>query len=286
MTSRRESGGGWEALAEQLSGTLRRHRHWFVLTGAGVSTDSGIPAYRDARGAWQHKQPIQYADFVGNPTVRQRYWARSAVGFARVEQARPNAAHRALARFQELGWAPLLVTQNVDGLHQKAGASRVIDLHGRLDVVQCLDCSFELTRTELQVQLLAENPWLRGVTGPATTPDGDAELEEGYGDLQVPDCPRCAGVLKPGVVFFGEAVPASRRAAALAGLESAEAVLVVGSSLMVFSGLRFVRRAAAARKPIVIVNQGVTRADALASAKLEGPCGPLLAAAIADLPES
>lgn len=271
-----------QSAALELAAELGRHQRWFVLTGAGVSTDSGIPAYRDARGAWQHKPPIQYAEFVGSEAVRQRYWARSFVGYERIERARPNGAHIALARLQELGRAPVIVTQNVDGLHQKAGAGSVIDLHGRLAHVECLSCNRTTSRAALQTRLSEDNPALSGAVAGAITPDGDADIGDSTCRLlTVPNCLACGGVLKPAVVFFGESVPAERTAGGYDALDAADAVLVVGSSLQVFSGHRFVRRAAANGKPIVVVNRGVTRADPLARLKLDGSCAALLEAAVA-----
>ncbi len=268
--------------AIELAAELGRRARWFVLTGAGVSTDSGIPAYRDALGAWQHKPPIQYADFVGSEAVRQRYWARSFVGYERIERARPNGAHLALARLQSLGLAPTIVTQNVDGLHQKAGSSSVIDLHGRLAQVECLACGSSSPRAALQARLSRDNPELESAVASAITPDGDADVDvETCRRLRVPDCSSCGGILKPAVVFFGESVPAQRTASGYDALDAADAVLVVGSSLQVFSGHRFVRRAAANGKPIVVVNRGVTRADTVAHLKLDGSCASLLEGALA-----
>jgi NAD-dependent SIR2 family protein deacetylase len=255
-----------------------------VLTGAGVSTQSGIPAYRDEHGAWKHKAPIQFRDFVDSEALRRRYWARSFVGFERVQRAEPNGAHRALARFERLGLAQLLVTQNVDGLHQKAGSEAVVDLHGQLAEVECLACQARCSRAEIQDRLLAHNPWLAAVSSAYATPDGDAELAAGSDEaLLVPSCTRCGGVLKPAVVFFGENVPKARVDRAYQALAGSDALLVVGSSLMVFSGYRFARRAAELGKPVVVLNQGLTRADALAALKLEGECGALLDAAVAQL---
>lgn len=266
---------------------LQRHGRWFVLTGAGCSTESGIPAYRDAHGAWQHKAPIQLRDFVANEAVRRRYWARSFVGYGRICGALPNAAHLALARFQRLGLLHVLVTQNVDGLHQKAGSERVIDLHGQLATVHCLSCSSSIERDVLQAQLRELNPSLAELTSNATAPDGDVQLDDDIcRDLEVPSCQRCGGVLKPGVVFFGETVPPQRIADAYQALAESDALLVVGSSLMVFSGYRFVHRAAEAGKPVVVINRGVTRADPLARLKLEGSCGTLLEGAITSLESS
>jgi NAD-dependent SIR2 family protein deacetylase len=256
---------------------LERHPRWFVLTGAGCSTESGIPAYRDENGIWRHKAPIQFRDFVNSAAVRQRYWARSFAGFARVQQAVPNDAHHALARLEALDRVGMLVTQNVDRLHQKAGSRSVIDLHGQLAMVTCLGCRAQLDREAWQDELARHNPWLSARASPAAAPDGDADLKaEDYSGVHVPACSQCGGVLKPAVVFYGETVPPERVSAAYSALSLADAVLVVGSSLSVFSGYRFVRRAASLNKPIVIVNSGATRADRFAELTLPGPCAALL----------
>ena len=271
----------------ELCERLQRHASWFVLTGAGCSTESGIPAYRDETGAWRHKAPIQLGEFLHDERVRRRYWARSFLGFQRVQQALPNAAHRALAQLEQLGRVQLLVTQNVDRLHQKAGSRNVIDLHGQLARVACLGCSTQFERTQMQAWLREQNPELSGEPrepdrGGARgyAPDGDADLEADAASVRIPSCPRCGGLLKPAVVFFGETVPPERVRTSYAALEQAEAVLVVGSSLAVFSGYRFVRRAAERGKPIVVANNGTTRGDRFAALKLGGSCGALLAGAV------
>ncbi|MEY4550793.1 MAG: hypothetical protein RL685_6988 [Pseudomonadota bacterium] len=279
--------------ARELSNRFARHDRWFVLTGAGCSTESGIPAYRDESGAWRHKPPIQLREFVGSESVRRRYWARSFLGFPRVQRAVPNAAHHALAELEQQGRLRVLVTQNVDQLHQKAGSRNVIDLHGQLAWVACLGCRALIERERMQGWLAAHNPTLsdpRRVENEdqgrarLLAPDGDAQLEEDASEVQVPPCPSCGGMLKPDVVFFGETVPPQKVRDSYAALEEADAVLVVGSSLAVFSGYRFVRRAAELSKPIVVVNSGATRADTLAELKLGGSCGALLSAAVQLLP--
>ncbi|HEY0198277.1 MAG TPA: NAD-dependent protein deacetylase [Rhodanobacter sp.] len=260
-----------------LSGFVAAHQRLFVITGAGCSTDSGIPDYRDTNGDWKRVQPVTYQAFVGNPLTRQRYWARSLIGWRSFGQARPNAAHRALVRLEQSGKLALLLTQNVDGLHEAAGSRHVIDLHGRLDQVRCLACELRLPRDDFQAQLASLNPGWAELHA-ADAPDGDADLEAGdFSQFKVPACPRCGGMLKPDVVFFGENVPRARVTAAMQALEEADAVLVVGSSLMVFSGYRFVHAAAQAGKPIAAVNMGRTRADALLSLKIEQPCAQALA---------
>jgi len=251
----------------------------FVLSGAGVSTDSGIPDYRDEHGAWKARAPIQYRDFVSSDAVRRRYWARSMLGFPLMARARPNPAHHALARLEASNALSLLVTQNVDGLHGLAGSENVVDLHGRLDQVRCLGCGALTARTALQSELVARNPgFARAIA--VVKPDGDAELSEvDYQRFDVPACGSCGGVLKPHVVFFGENVPVARVNRAMAALERAKSLLIVGTSLMVFSGFRFARAASRLGIPIAIVNRGVTRADDFAKLRLQGNVGAILSAA-------
>ncbi|MCK8784196.1 NAD-dependent protein deacetylase [Roseomonas sp. NAR14] len=260
-----------------LQDFIGRHRRLFVLTGAGCSTGSGIPDYRDADGQWKRTPPVTIQAFLGSEATRRRYWARSMVGWRSFGRARPNRTHHALARLEASGGTTLLLTQNVDRLHQAAGSRRVIDLHGRLDVVRCLDCGGTLPRESMQAALLRRNPgWAMLDAGRA--PDGDADLEaQDFSGFDVPPCPACGGVLKPDVVFFGENVPRERVEAAYHALDEADAVLVVGSSLMVWSGLRFVQRAADLGKPIAAVNLGRTRADALLTLKVAQPCDEALA---------
>jgi NAD-dependent SIR2 family protein deacetylase len=254
-----------------------RHQRLFVLTGAGCSTDSGIPDYRDADGGWKRAQPVTYQAFMGEELTRKRYWARSLVGWRRFGHALPNDTHHALVRLEQLGKMQLLLTQNVDGLHQRAGNQQVIDMHGRLDTVRCMSCEHRSPRHALQQALLQLNPaWAR--LDAADAPDGDADLEgHDFSTFVVPPCPQCGGILKPDVVFFGENVPRDRVATAMQALEQADAVLVVGSSLMVFSGYRFAHAAAKAGKPIAAVNLGRTRADPLLSLKVEQSCAEALA---------
>ena len=248
----------------------------FVLSGAGVSTDSGIPGYRDERGAWKGRAPVQYRDFVGSESVRKRYWARSSLGFPLIANAAPNAAHHALRALELCSVLSLLVTQNVDGLHRRAGSQQLVDLHGRLDQVRCLGCEALTSRAELQSELLAQNPEFARASA-TFKPDGDAELEDvDYERFQVVPCAACGGMLKPHVVFFGESVPAARVQQAMSALERSRLLLIVGSSLMVFSGYRFARAAAQLGLPIVIMNRGVTRADELSALKLDGDVGEIL----------
>jgi NAD-dependent SIR2 family protein deacetylase len=256
---------------DELAAFCRRHPRLVVLTGAGCSTASGIPDYRDDAGDWKHPQPVQYQDFVSSAATRQRYWARSAIGWRRMNRAQPNAAHGALATLEQHGHVELLITQNVDGLHQAAGSREVVDLHGRLDQVRCLDCDHSLPRPAFQADLDSANPGWSPTAH--SRPDGDAQLDGAeYRDFRVPGCPACGGRLKPDVVFFGETVPRERVARSLSALEAADALLVVGSSLMVFSGFRFARRAAELGRPIAAVNRGRTRADDLLGLKIEADC--------------
>lgn len=263
----------------QLGEFLARHSRLFVLTGAGVSTDSGIPDYRDAQGQWKRKPPVTYQAFTGDAHVRRRYWARSLIGWPVIAQARPNEAHRALARLETRGSILGLVTQNVDGLHQRAGHRQVIDLHGRLDRVVCLSCGHGLPRALFQQTLTQSNPGWSELPA-LRAPDGDADLEGvDFDAFKVPDCPRCGGMLKPDVVFFGESVPAQRVRAARDWLAAADALLVVGSSLMVYSGYRFVLQALEQGIERVAVNLGQTRADAQLTLKVDGDCAQMLASA-------
>lgn len=268
------------AHVERLRGFVSGHRRLFVLTGAGVSTDSGIPDYRDRDGGWKGASPIQHQAFIGQLSKRRRYWARSMAGWPPVARARPNPGHRALARLGAAGRLSLLVTQNVDGLHQAAGSRGVVDLHGRLDRVICLNCGIRLSRHRVQDMLIEANRgWLHDAD--AMRPDGDIELGDvDYELFNVPDCPLCGGILKPDVVFFGGSVPKPRVERSWAGLGGADAVLVSGSSLMVWSGFRFVREAAARGLPIMAINRGRTRADELITHKIDDDCGALLDAAI------
>ena len=258
----------------------KRHRRWLVLTGAGCSTASGIPDYRDAQGAWKRSEPMRFQLFVADALARKRYWARSMLGWRTMAQARPTAAHQALVQLEAAGRIELLVTQNVDGLHNTAGNASVLDLHGRIDTVCCLNCGTRTRRAALQQRLTRRNPGWLGRTV-MSAPDGDADLEaQDFAQFDVPPCGQCGGMLKPDVVFFGESVPRERVAAVRAALDRSDAVLVVGSSLMVYSGYRFVEDAAAACKPVVIVNLGRTRADALATLKVEYEVGAALLALV------
>jgi NAD-dependent SIR2 family protein deacetylase len=254
---------------------LLRDRPLVVLTGAGLSTDSGIPDYRGPGSP--ARTPMTYQEFVSGPAAQQRYWARSHLGWGRMRRAEPNAGHHALAEI-----APgLLITQNVDGLHERAGTAHVVALHGRIADVICLGCRTTSARAVLQEQMAALNPGFAArYAKVAVRPDGDVDLEETAGFV-VPACGGCGGVLKPDVVFFGENVPPPRvercYAAVDALVETGGALLVAGSSLTVMSGLRFVRRAAKAGVPVVIVNRGETRGDPLATCKVDAGCSEFLA---------
>lgn len=238
----------------------------FVLTGAGISTDSGIPDYRGEGRVARH--PMTYDIFMESLEAQQRYWARSYVGWSRIALAKPNQGHFALASAESQGAVNFLVTQNVDGLHQEAGSKAVIDLHGRLDRVVCLGCRKVISRIQMDELLKELNPTISKDLNVEFSPDGDAEIE-GTRDFQVPKCLQCSGTLKPDVVFFGESVPSERVELALNQLSQSDAMVVAGSSLTVNSGYRFAKQASKAGKPIVIVNIGPTRADALAMAKIE-----------------
>ena len=261
---------------------IHGHEKLFVLTGAGCSTASGIPDYRDADGEWKRGRPIMLQDFLASERSRQRYWARSLLGFRRMRGARPNDAHHALAALEAEGRVVQLVTQNVDGLHQAAGSRSVIDLHGRVDVVRCLTCERRLPRDRVQADLVERNPDF--ALDAVEAPDGDAALEDvDFAAFTVPACGDCGGLLKPDVVFFGERVPPERVQRAVAALDEAEAMLVVGSSLMVYSGFRFAQAMADVGKPIVAVNLGTTRADDLLTLKVTEPCADALSFLLAPL---
>jgi NAD-dependent SIR2 family protein deacetylase len=260
-----------------LADFIDRHPRLFVLTGAGCSTNSGIPDYRDADGKWKRTPPMTYQAFTGSLAARQRYWARSMIGWRRFGKAKPNDTHRALARLEAQGRSEILLTQNVDRLHQAAGSTQVIDLHGRLDLVRCLGCGHGVPRGEFQDGLTRLNPEWDALDA-GTAPDGDADLDGmDFDDFDVPSCPQCGGVLKPDVVFFGENVPRDRVQSAFEHLDRADAVLAVGTSLMVYSGFRFVEAAIRARKPVAAVNLGRTRADDLLALKVEQSCAEALA---------
>ena len=256
---------------------LDAHPRVFVLTGAGISTGSGIPDYRGPDGLWKRNAPITYQAFMRDPAMRARYWARSYIGWPVVARAQPNRAHLALVELEAQGRIASLVTQNVDGLHSRAGQRNVIDLHGRIDQVICTQCGTPVSRVEIQQQLTDANPgW--ATLHAKTAPDGDADLDRtDFDNFRAPPCPRCGGLLKPDVVFFGENVPRARVDDAQAALARADALLVIGSSLMVYSGFRFAREARERRLALAILTRGVTRADGIATLKLDVDCEPVLA---------
>ncbi len=266
-----------------LANFATQHPRLLVLTGAGCSTEAGIPDYRDANGAWKRSEPMRFQLFVGDALARKRYWARSMLGWRTMAAARPTTAHRALARMERAGRIQMLVTQNVDGLHNAAGSAQVVDLHGRIDTVCCLGCGARSPRQALQDELVARNPqWL--TLDARSAPDGDADVNaQDFAPFDVPACTQCDGILKPDVVFFGEGVPRERVAAVRAALAQADAMLVAGSSLMVYSGYRFVEEAVAAGKPVAVVNMGCTRADAVMTLKIEHEVGAALEALAARL---
>ncbi len=265
---------------EQLTQFIRQHPRLLVLTGAGISLESGIPTYRDAHGVWQGSAPMQHPDFVQSVATRQRYWARSFLGRSVIAGAQPNQAHFALAELEKAGFIELLVTQNVDNLHQRAGSERVVDLHGNLRTVVCLDCGAHSPRDEMQERLEAENPQLVGVQA-RIQPDGDAIVADEYvQQVQIPACTRCAGVLMPDVVFFGGSLPPARVDYCLDALRRADALLVVGSSLKVYSGFRFCLRAKEWGKPLALLNPGMTRADDLADLQVKTACAETLAGVV------
>ncbi|MEV0716851.1 NAD-dependent protein deacetylase [Asanoa sp. NPDC050611] len=250
-----------------------------VLSGAGLSTESGIPDYRGPTGAARKFAPMTYQTFTRDAAARQRYWARSHVGWRVIGRAEPNEGHRAVADLQRAGLVSAVLTQNVDGLHQAAGARDVVELHGNIDRVVCLDCGQTTARADLDRRLRAANPTFAALAA-AVNPDGDVDLPDADVAVFRPvDCVRCrAGVLKPDVVFFGESVPPERVDRCFAAVTAARLLLVLGSSLTVMSGRRFVLRAAKLGIPVAIVNQGPTRGDAYAAIKVDAPLGTALPA--------
>ena len=264
---------------EDLRRWIAERRRVVVLTGAGCSTASGIPDYRDEHGEWKRRPPVMFQAFRTQASTYRRYWARAFAGWPRFTAAEPGAAHHALAAWQQAGSLARLVTQNVDGLHQRAGNRNVIDLHGRLDDVVCLTCRDRTSRASVQAAMAAANAQWNAPA--ATAPDGDADIDaSAIESFDPPRCGRCGGLLKPDVVFFGENVPSARYEDARDAVAAADAILVAGSSLMVYSGFRFVQQAHDAGLPIAIVNRGRTRGDALASLKVEADVGTVLTKAI------
>jgi NAD-dependent SIR2 family protein deacetylase len=266
-------------LREQLERLrqLMAEQPFVVLTGAGISTPSGIPDYRDHQGVRRGRQPMMYQEFLSAPQSRRRYWARAMLGWPRVRLAQPNVAHEALANLQSKQQISGLITQNVDTLHDQAGSHDVIELHGSLHRVLCLDCGLHSERDVIQRLMEAHNPYLAGVDG-VQAPDGDTLLDPAFeARFQVPHCPHCFGErMKPDVVFFGENVAQATAAKAMAAVEKAAGLLVVGSSLMAYSAFRLCRAVADQGKPLIAMNLGKTRADDLLDMKIEGSCEQLL----------
>ncbi|MBT2298310.1 NAD-dependent protein deacetylase [Pseudomonas fluorescens] len=261
-----------DQLLEHMAG-----RRFLVLTGAGISTPSGIPDYRDSEGVRRGRQPMMYQEFLAKPEARRRYWARAMLGWPQVRQARPNAAHEALTLLQAQQRISGLITQNVDTLHDQAGSQDVIELHGSLHRVLCLDCEQRSERQQIQLLMQAQNPYLAGVDA-VQAPDGDTLLDAAFeARFQVPRCPHCDGErLKPDVVFFGENVAAATATRATEAVQEADGLLVVGSSLMAWSAFRLCRAIKEQGKPLLAINRGKTRADELLDLKLEEPCEQLL----------
>lgn len=254
--------------AEALQDFIIKHPRLIVLSGAGISTDSGIPDYRDHNAQWKRKQPVQHQDFIKCPATRQRFWARSLIGWPMMRDAKPNSAHLKLVELERNGHIPLLITQNVDGLHQQAGHQTVIDLHGRSDRVLCIKCAAQYTRDQIHTEMFQQNPDFQHFQADSA-PDGDADLDNAdFGRFKVSDCPVCGGILKPDVVFFGDNVPREQVERALVQLQQADGLLVIGSSLMVYSGFRFCKRAHEWGIPIAALTLGKTRADELLTLKL------------------
>lgn len=266
---------GAQTTSGELKDFLGQHRRLLIISGAGVSTGSGIGDYRNLDGEWKRPQPVTHQAFMEQKAWRQRYWARSQLGFPSFMRARPNSAHRGLALLEQRGQAFALITQNVDGLHQRAGQRQVIDLHGRLDEVICMSCSASISREEVQGWLEEMNPHIQEQRF-SVAPDGDADLELDFSTIQVPECSRCQGILKPNVVFYGASVAPSVVEKAYGWVEASDALLVVGTSLMVYSSFRFVRMAHRLGKPIIALNRGKTRADGLYHLKLEMDCSQAL----------
>ena len=265
--------------AFHLAEFIEQYPELFVITGAGISRNSGIQTYRDEVGKWKSNNPIQHSEFLNKETARRRYWARSFGGWPNVSSAKPNDAHKALVELEATGYVATLATQNVDRLHQKAGHKKVTDLHGRLDQVVCMDCGFLTSRERVQAWLWQHNPQLARMETIQTAlrPDGDAEVHEEFvNQMKVPQCPRCSGLLKPNVVFYGSTVNKEIVNYLFNRLQKAKALLVIGTSLMVYSSFRFCKYASENQIPIACINQGLTRGDNLFSLKVGGDCSEVL----------
>ena len=259
---------GMDTVVELVAG-----RRVAVLTGAGVSTDSGIPDYR-GKGA-SKRTPMNISDFLSSHTSRQRYWAGAHVGWKSFSEAEPNQGHLALAAMEQAGIIEGVISQNVDGLHRRAGSSHVVDLHGSLDRVLCLDCGQQFDRSGVESKLSALNPWLDELSNIVLAPDGDVDVTD-YNSVRIPECTVCGGMLKPDVVFFGEFVPAKVFSAATSLVKRADALLIAGSSLTVNSGIRLLEQAKRQRMPVIIVNRGETKGDKKASLKLDAGTSDVL----------
>ena len=256
----------------QFKNQFLKSRRWLVITGAGISEESGIPTYRDQSGKWLRSDPITHQQFTQSESMRRRYWARSAVGWQWMSRAQPNRTHDALVDLEARGFLAGLITQNVDRLHQKAGHQDVIDLHGRIDRVKCLSCGAFESRASIQERLVAANPIIPELTAEAA-PDGDANLEDRLTQIIDPvSCLECKGDIIPDVVFYGGSVPAHINQLTAEKYTQSEGILVLGSSLMVYSSYRFCKKAAEDGKPVLIVNLGKTRADEIANIKLNEHC--------------
>jgi len=263
--------------ANRLRQFITSHEKLTILTGAGISSGSGIPTYRDRDGKWLAPQPITHQDFLSKEDKRKHYWIRSLLGWPFVRDARPNVGHNALANLETQGKVSLLITQNVDRLHQRAGSHAVLDLHGRIDYVVCVNCNSRVPRQEIQDWLHHKNSHIT-FDHIEIKPDGDVFLcqDFDYSKFEIPSCNECGGILKPDVVFFGGAIPKDRYTWGRDSILSSDAMIVIGSSLQVYSGYNFCRFANDNRKPIMIVNDGLTRADWMAEFKCEDDCLKLL----------
>jgi len=259
--------------ATELAGVFKDHAPVLVLTGAGISSASGLSTYRDDNGDWMHAKPITAQLFLADPLARQRYWARSFVGWQAFSQAKPNGCHHALNRLHQAGYLTGLVTQNVDSLHSLAGHPDVVDLHGTIHTVRCLACGETESRAHYQTRLLSQNPFLANISGLGFAPDGDSHIDlsdDLLATLCAPGCQSCDSLMKPDVVFFGENVPRETVEHVFQLLDASKSLLVIGSSLMVYSGFRFARRAAQSGRRLAILNRGATRADDIADLRING----------------
>lgn len=271
-----------ETARAEFDALINVHGPLTVLTGAGLSTASGIPDYRDAQGNWKSAPPIQHQDFMRSEAMRKRYWARSMHGWPVLYHAQPNAGHHYLAQLQRQGKIGTIITQNVDGLHQRAGATDVVNLHGYANDMICMSCGARSPRLEMHERCLALNPHFAALStaidNAVPLPDGDAAIDANFDDFEVANCTLCDGILKPDVVYFGDNVPRERVESAQRALSNSGGLLVIGSSLMVFSGYRFAQQAHAAEQPIALLTRGKTRADDIATLKLDVPIEAVLSA--------